>query len=304
MRRSPLMGYNHNLRYRNRVYHVQTEDSGVDQPRIHSHVFFGGTIISSARTSYEHLVAESAPESAVVRLMREQHKSLMKQLRRGDLDQKILAALGSLEPVAATAQAPVEMSAKIRVIRHKLNYEGRTYLIQTSYFSTIVTDLFYEQILINTDRQSCRGKATPGGAVVKTMAQEQHKSTIRGLRDGQHDAKIQRLLGTLRPSSRVRRRSTRLTLGMPTQRYHHRVRYGPRVYDVVTRMSEAHQSGVVTEVFHDETLLTSTESDGPTKNGNATKAAQAQHKEMLRQLQRGELDETIGLLDEIDALAG
>ena len=48
--RAPLHGYNHNVRYRNRIYHVQTEDSGVDNPHIYTHLFHGGVILASGAT--------------------------------------------------------------------------------------------------------------------------------------------------------------------------------------------------------------------------------------------------------------
>lgn len=98
--RPPLVGYNHNIRYANRVYHVQTEDSGVDTPHIFTHVFLAGMIISSAKTDYKELAAEAGHEERVKKLMQDQHKRLMKDLRRGGFDEKIIALVGSLEPVA------------------------------------------------------------------------------------------------------------------------------------------------------------------------------------------------------------
>ena len=51
--RSPLLGYNHNIRYNGRLYHVQTEDSGVNNPHIFTHLFHGGTILASHRSDYD-----------------------------------------------------------------------------------------------------------------------------------------------------------------------------------------------------------------------------------------------------------
>ena len=47
--RSPVLGYNHNLRYGGRVFHVQTEDSGTAYARLYTHLFFEGTILSSKK---------------------------------------------------------------------------------------------------------------------------------------------------------------------------------------------------------------------------------------------------------------
>jgi len=40
-----LSGFNHNIRFRGKVYHVQTEDGGKDNPQIITHAFQGGAIL-------------------------------------------------------------------------------------------------------------------------------------------------------------------------------------------------------------------------------------------------------------------
>src|ERR1051326_2938636 len=49
--RSPLLGYNHNVKYRGRIFHVQTEDSGPANPRLFTHLYYEGTIRSEEHTS-------------------------------------------------------------------------------------------------------------------------------------------------------------------------------------------------------------------------------------------------------------
>ena len=53
----PVLGFNNNVRHRGRIFHIQTEDSGVKFARIVTHLFAdGGRIIKTARTDYgEHL---------------------------------------------------------------------------------------------------------------------------------------------------------------------------------------------------------------------------------------------------------
>jgi hypothetical protein len=50
--RSPILGFNHNLRHGGRVFHVQTEDSGVANPRIFTHLFHEGVIIATKKHDY------------------------------------------------------------------------------------------------------------------------------------------------------------------------------------------------------------------------------------------------------------
>ncbi len=99
--RPPLAGYNHNVNYRHRRYHVQTEDSGTENPRIDTHLFHGGLIIESAKTDYSHLLDTPDAKAATKALMQNQHKGLMKKLIHGGLDEKIIALIGTLDPEEA-----------------------------------------------------------------------------------------------------------------------------------------------------------------------------------------------------------
>ena len=97
VKRSPILGYNHNVRYRGLVFHVQTEDSGVLSPHLFTHLFYGGTIISTRKLVYD---AGSA-EDAIKALMQAQHKAVMKDLKNGSFDEKIdqyLGGVAGLEP--------------------------------------------------------------------------------------------------------------------------------------------------------------------------------------------------------------
>ena len=79
---SPLLGYNTNVRHKGKLYHIQTEDSGVNHPHIITHLFAdGGRIIASKKTDYaQYLGAENLAE-VVKKLMQEQHKALFIALR-------------------------------------------------------------------------------------------------------------------------------------------------------------------------------------------------------------------------------
>jgi len=84
-KRSPIAGYNHNVRYRGLIFHVQTEDSGLQSPHLFTHMFYGGVIISTRKLVYD---AGSA-EDAIKGLMQSQHKVVLRDLKRGLFDDKI-----------------------------------------------------------------------------------------------------------------------------------------------------------------------------------------------------------------------
>jgi hypothetical protein len=92
-KRSPVLGYNHNFKHRGLIFHVQTEDSGVDNPHLFTHLFHGGVIISSRKVDYD----VEASEDTVKGLMQSQHKAVLKDLKTGTFDDKIDAYLGNRE---------------------------------------------------------------------------------------------------------------------------------------------------------------------------------------------------------------
>jgi hypothetical protein len=103
--KSPLLGYNHNLKYKGRVYHVQTEDSGLDNPHIFTHLFHG-SILNSLKQEYRDLVDQADWEARLRARMQSQHKDMMKSLIRGALDDRIVQFFGELEP-EVEEQVPV-----------------------------------------------------------------------------------------------------------------------------------------------------------------------------------------------------
>jgi hypothetical protein len=105
----PVLGFNNNVRHRGRIFHIQTEDSGVKFSRVVTHLFAdGGRIIKTAKTDYtEH---SSKPDvSAIVRgIMKEQHRAMFTALRAGTLDVLLERAIGPLSdpPVKRVSRTP------------------------------------------------------------------------------------------------------------------------------------------------------------------------------------------------------
>jgi hypothetical protein len=86
---SPQVGFNNNIRHNGRVFHVQTEDSGVARPHIITHLFAdGGRILKTTKTSYAEILDADDLAKQVRRRMQEQHKAMLIALRAGDFDEK------------------------------------------------------------------------------------------------------------------------------------------------------------------------------------------------------------------------
>lgn len=86
------------------IFHVQTEDSGLLNPHLFTHLFHEGVIVSTRKLVYD----AGANEEAVKSLMQAQHKAVMKDLKNGTFDDKIdqyLSGTPGLEPRAGAAAA-------------------------------------------------------------------------------------------------------------------------------------------------------------------------------------------------------
>ena len=106
-----IPGYNHNVKYKDRVFHVQTEDSGLQNPHIITHLFVGGNILATKKASYTDIVkSENLPE-LVRDMMEEQHKQMLRNLVNGTYDNVDRSATayqpGELAVQAAKIIAPV-----------------------------------------------------------------------------------------------------------------------------------------------------------------------------------------------------
>ncbi|MCE9573377.1 MAG: hypothetical protein K8W52_09485, partial [Deltaproteobacteria bacterium] len=71
------------------MFHVQTEDSGITNPHVFTHLFHGGVIVNTRKLVYD---AEAAEET-VKALMQSQHKAVLRELKSGTFDDKIDAYL-------------------------------------------------------------------------------------------------------------------------------------------------------------------------------------------------------------------
>lgn len=83
----PQVGFNNNVAHRGGVFHIQTEDSGIERCHITTLLFAdGGHIIKRERTDYRELVGVQDLGSRLRAKMRDQHKSMFVALRTGTLD--------------------------------------------------------------------------------------------------------------------------------------------------------------------------------------------------------------------------
>jgi hypothetical protein len=105
---SPLLGYNNNVRHKGKVFHIQTEDSGVKYGHIITHLFMdGGRILKSVKTGYSEYIGNERMGDIVREMMKQQHKAMFIALRDGRFDTMADgSADASIQTQAVVAESP------------------------------------------------------------------------------------------------------------------------------------------------------------------------------------------------------
>lgn len=110
-----VTGFNVNIPRRGKRYHVQTEDSGVNNPHIITHLFLGGNIIATTKSTYADIVGEPDLAAKVRSLMDDQHKAMIRDLLSGKFDEKASHSVqlhGPEVDMLTPYQEPIKRSSK------------------------------------------------------------------------------------------------------------------------------------------------------------------------------------------------
>jgi hypothetical protein len=82
-----ITGFNTDIEHDGVVYHVQTEDKGLDSPLILSLVYSGGAILASKRSRYEDLIAAGFDEQVLTERLKRQHRLICAAINAGRLEE-------------------------------------------------------------------------------------------------------------------------------------------------------------------------------------------------------------------------
>ena len=98
-----ITGFNTDIKHNDKVYHIQTEDKGLQNPYIESLVYVGGEILASKKTSYAEQAKSGVDEKWIGSLMEQQHRTMIAAIKRGRFDQPADATkLTANRPVTPT----------------------------------------------------------------------------------------------------------------------------------------------------------------------------------------------------------
>lgn len=103
-----ITGFNTDIEHDGVIYHVQTEDKGLDSPIILSLVYAGGTILASKRSPYEDLIASGFSDEVLAERLKRQHRLICAAIHSGRIDDLKKMAGGARTKEAPVQQAPVE----------------------------------------------------------------------------------------------------------------------------------------------------------------------------------------------------
>jgi hypothetical protein len=82
-----ITGYNTDVEHDGVVYHVQTEDKGLESPLILSLVYSGGAILASKRSRYEDLIASGFSDEALAERLKRQHRLICAAIHAGRIEE-------------------------------------------------------------------------------------------------------------------------------------------------------------------------------------------------------------------------
>lgn len=82
-----ITGFNTDIEHEGVVYHVQTEDKGLDSPLILSLVYAGGAILASKRSRYEDLIEAGFNEEVLTQRLQRQHRLICAAINAGRLEE-------------------------------------------------------------------------------------------------------------------------------------------------------------------------------------------------------------------------
>lgn len=89
-----VTGFNTDVKHDGRVYHVQTEDKGLQNPIIETLIYMGGEILAARRTSYADLIERGGEDKEVAERIESQHNRTILDIKNGKFDGKRVRPFG------------------------------------------------------------------------------------------------------------------------------------------------------------------------------------------------------------------
>jgi len=115
-----ITGFNTDIEHEGVVYHVQTEDKGLESPLILSLVYSGGAILASKRSPYEDLIASGFDEEALAQRLKRQHRLICAAINAGRLED--LKRMGERPAEKAEPESAAPPPPPIEIVDNASDY--------------------------------------------------------------------------------------------------------------------------------------------------------------------------------------
>jgi hypothetical protein len=113
-------GYNHDVRYRGEVFHIQSEVCGHAHRQVRTQLFSKGAVLATERTP-----VEDDDDESVESMLRLQHKALLRELCAGTFDAWLPGALRDEVPRTHARDAVAPQQLAVRRHGTALEIRGR-----------------------------------------------------------------------------------------------------------------------------------------------------------------------------------
>ena len=115
-----ITGFNTDVEFNGKTYHVQTEDKGLETPFILTLVYDGGTILASRRQPYEDLFTGGFREKDLSTRLQRQHSLICAAVNAGRIDDLISSTKGKGKKAKSNGTAKAKPPSVMPVVNgHK-----------------------------------------------------------------------------------------------------------------------------------------------------------------------------------------
>jgi hypothetical protein len=121
-----ITGFNTDIEHNGTVYHVQTEDKGLETPLILSLVYVGGAILASKRAPYDDLLVAGFDQAVLGERLQRQHKLICAAINAGrieDLKRMSQRDAGQQPTLAAVAALAAEQPSRDEAFAASITYD-------------------------------------------------------------------------------------------------------------------------------------------------------------------------------------
>ena len=135
-----ITGFNTDIEHDGVVYHVQTEDKGLDSPIILSLVYVGGTILASKRSPYVDLIEQGFSDEVLAERLKRQHKLICAAINSGRInDLKKMGARPKAAPEKVAEIAAPESVVETDEVSEEVEVESVQPVIEEFEFDYEIT---------------------------------------------------------------------------------------------------------------------------------------------------------------------